>query len=113
MFSLLVLLVPALLFVGLVLRPEVPPLSRPDPILLANAGFATNIPDHLTRIQAGAEWTLVDLELPRFEMRFETSLGDVLRELGLQTAFEVASADFSGITPHPDGLFLSEAIHQA
>ena len=69
--------------------------------------------DFLARIQAGAEWTLVDLELPRFEMRFETSLGDVLRELGLQTAFDVASADFSGITPHPDGLFLSEAIHQA
>ena len=69
--------------------------------------------DFLTRIQAGAEWTLVDLELPRFEMRFETSLGDVLRELGLQTAFDIASADFGGITPHPDGLFLSEAIHQA
>ena len=69
--------------------------------------------DFLARIQAGAEWTLVDLELPRFEMRFETSLGDMLRELGLQTAFDVASADFSGITPHPDGLFLSEAIHQA
>ena len=69
--------------------------------------------DFLARIQAGAEWTLVDLELPRFEMRFETSLGDVLRELGLQTAFDVASADFGGITPHPDGLFLSEAIHQA
>ena len=69
--------------------------------------------DFLTRIQAGAEWTLVDLELPRFEMRFETSLGDVLRELGLQTAFDIASADFGGITPHPDGLFLSEALHQA
>ncbi|MCH7892573.1 MAG: serpin family protein [Gemmatimonadetes bacterium] len=68
--------------------------------------------DFLARIQAGSEWTLVDLELPRFEMRFETSLGDVLRELGLQTAF-TASADFGGITPHPDGLVLSEAIHQA
>ena len=69
--------------------------------------------DFLARIQAGSEWTLVDLELPRFEMRFETGLGDVLRELGLQTAFDVATADFGGITPHPDGLVLSEAIHQA
>ena len=74
------------------------------------AGLSADI---LTRIQAGAEWTLVDLELPRFEMRFETELGGVLRELGLQAAFDVTSADFSGITPHPDGLFLSEAIHQA
>lgn len=69
--------------------------------------------DFLARIQAGSEWTLVDLEFPRFEMRFETSLGDVLRELGLQTAFDVATSDFGGITPHPDGLVLSEAIHQA
>ena len=69
--------------------------------------------DLLARIQAGAEWTRVDLELPRFEVRFETSLADVLRELGLQAAFDVASADFGGITPDPDGLVLSEAIHQA
>ena len=69
--------------------------------------------DFLARVQAGSEWTLVDLELPRFKMRFETELGDVLRGLGLQTAFDVTSADFSGITPHPDGLVLSEAIHQA
>ncbi len=69
--------------------------------------------DFLARIQAGSEWTLVDLELPRFEMRFETELGDVLRELGLQAAFDVTTSDFGGITPHPDGLVLSKAIHQA
>ncbi len=61
-------------------------------------------------MQAGAVWTLVDLELPRFEMRFKTELGDLLRELGLQTAFDAASADFGGITPHPDGR-LSESVH--
>ena len=69
--------------------------------------------DLLACIHAGSEWTLMDLELPRFEMRFETELRDVLRGLGLQTAFDIATADFGGITPHPDGLVLSEAIHQA
>ncbi len=69
--------------------------------------------DLLARMYAESERTLVELELPRFEMRFDTSLGDVLRELGLQAAFDVASADFGGITPHPDGLVLSKAIHQA
>ncbi len=68
--------------------------------------------DLLARIQTGSEWTLVDLELPRFEMRFETELGDVLRGLGLKTAFDLR-ADFGGITRHPDGLVLSKAIHQA
>ena len=69
--------------------------------------------DWLARIHPGSERTLVDLELPRFEMRFATDLGDALRGLGLQTAFDFASADFGGITPHPDGLVLSKAIHQA
>ncbi len=69
--------------------------------------------DWLARIHAGSERTLVDLELPRFEMRFATDLGDALRGLGLKTAFDFASADFGGITPHPDGLVLSKAIHQA
>ena len=68
--------------------------------------------DLLAHIQAGSEWTLVDLELPRFEMRFQMQLGDLLWDLGLTTAFGM-SADFGGITPHPEGLFLSEAIHQA
>ncbi len=67
----------------------------------------------LARIYTESERTLVKLELPRFEMRFETELGDVLQELGLETAFDITSADFSGITPHPDGLVLSKAIHQA
>jgi serpin B len=74
------------------------------------AGLSTDL---LARIHAGAQWTPVNLELPRFEMRFETSLGDVLRKLGLRTAFDVGTSDFGGITPHPDGLALSEAIHQA
>ncbi len=69
--------------------------------------------DLLALMSAESERTLVALELPRFEMRFETELGDVLQELGLETAFDIASADFGGITPHPDGLFLNEAIHQA
>jgi serpin B len=74
------------------------------------AGLSANL---LARIESEAGWTLVDLELPRFEMRFETELGDVLRELGLQTAFDAASSHFGGITPVPEGLVLSEAIHQA
>ena len=52
-FSILIFLVPAILFVGLVFRPDVPPVSKPDPILLSQAGFASTIPTQLTRIQAG------------------------------------------------------------
>ena len=53
MFLLLAVLIPALLFVGLAFRPDVPPLSKQDLTLLTKAGFAATIPGHLTRIQAG------------------------------------------------------------
>ena len=69
--------------------------------------------DFLARLEARAEQTLVDLELPRFEMRFGSRLRDILQSLGRQRAFDIDSADFGGITPHPDGLVLSEAIHQS
>jgi len=62
MFLLLAFLVPALLFVGLAFRPEVPPLSRPDLTLLTKAGFAPNIPDDLTRIQAGEHTFEIGIE---------------------------------------------------
>ncbi len=55
MFLLLAFLVPALLFVGLAFRPDIPPVSKPDLTLLAQAGFASNIPDNLTRVQAGEQ----------------------------------------------------------
>ena len=53
MFLLLAFLIPALLFVGLAFRPEIPPLAKPDLTLLSKAGFVPNMPDDLTRIQAG------------------------------------------------------------
>jgi hypothetical protein len=62
-FSLLAFLVPLLLFVGLALRPDVPPFSRPDISLLSEAGFATNVPENLTRIQSGEQ---------TFELAIET-----------------------------------------
>ena len=62
MFLLLAFLVPALLFVGLAFRPDVPPFSRPDRTLLTKAGFAAKIPDNLTRIKAGEHTFEIGIE---------------------------------------------------
>ena len=62
MFLLLAFLVPALLFVGLAFRSEVPPFSRPDLTLMTKAGFAPNIPGNLTRIQAGEHTFEIGIE---------------------------------------------------
>jgi serpin B len=53
----------------------------------------------------------VDLSMPRFEFTSSFSLGDVLKEMGMPTAFG-ESADFSGMTGRRD-LFISAVIHKA
>ena len=55
------------------------------------------------------EYQEVELSLPRFDFRFESSLIDLLQKLGMEDAF-TASADFSGITDSRS-LFISQ-IHQ-
>ncbi len=62
MFLLLAFLIPALLFVGLAFRPDVPPVSKPDITLLTKAGFAPTLPGNLTRIQAGEQGFEIGLE---------------------------------------------------
>ncbi len=57
------------------------------------AGLTTDL---LARMYTESERTLVELEFPRFEMRFETQLGDVLQELGLETAAATAIAAMAG-----------------
>ncbi len=53
----------------------------------------------------------IDLSLPRFTMNAKSSLSDVLRGMGMTTAFS-ENADFSGMSGVPD-LFISDVIHQA
>ncbi len=66
----------------------------------------------LDRIAAGAEHRLVHLRLPRFELRTRFSLSRALRSLGLDEAL-APTADFGGISPHRDGLMLSDVLHEA
>ena len=62
MFLFLAVVIPALLFVGLAFRPDVPPFSKPDHTLLTKAGFAANIPTNLTRIQAGNQTFEIEIQ---------------------------------------------------
>jgi serpin B len=51
-----------------------------------------------------------DIYLPRFELKYETGLNDVLDALGMEVAFSGA-ADFTGINPG-GGLFISNVRHK-
>jgi serpin B len=55
--------------------------------------------------------TLVTLGLPKFDIGAAIQLGDMLKAMGMPTAF-AESADFSGITAQAD-LLISDVVHQA
>jgi serpin B len=54
----------------------------------------------------------VVVTMPRFKFSFETSLKEVLKEMGMNEAFSENSADFSKITGKKD-LFISSVRHKS
>ena len=61
---------------------------------------------------AGSAPIEVALTMPKFEFRTQVGLNSALRELGMATAFDGGTADFSGMTT-AERLFISEVIHEA
>ncbi|CAF0851371.1 unnamed protein product [Adineta ricciae] len=56
------------------------------------------------------------LYLPKFKMEASFTLNDVLKQIGMQNAFDPNSADFTGIVSESDdaaGLYISKVIHKA
>jgi serpin B len=54
----------------------------------------------------------VELKMPKFDFESAFGLSDILLDLGMKTAFDLQSADFSGIDSTKE-LFISDIIHKA
>jgi serpin B len=54
----------------------------------------------------------VSLTMPKFEFRTQTALNEALNTLGMATAFDASTADFSGMTSQ-EALFISDVVHEA
>jgi serpin B len=52
------------------------------------------------------------LELPRFTLKYELKLNDVLKALGMTIAFQPYVADFSNMYKGPQDLYISEVKHK-
>jgi serpin B len=52
------------------------------------------------------------LELPRFTLRYELKLNDVLKALGMAVAFQPYAADFSDMYKGPQNLYISQVKHK-
>jgi serpin B len=66
----------------------------------------------LDEVVASLEGGEVRLALPKFEFRFKASVADLLKAMGMPTAFDPNAADFSGMTAET-ALFISDVIHEA
>lgn len=64
------------------------------------------------QLTSGMERKDVTVHMPSFDLSSSLGLQPLLSELGIREALG-KSADFAGVTPDPDGLYLSELVHQA
>ena len=61
----------------------------------------------------GREERRVSLTVPKYELEWSGSLAEVLPEMGLSGAFDVAAADFSAMGHSDNGpLFIGDVIHK-
>ncbi len=72
--------------------------------------FDTNILDEFERIAAVRDITLI---MPKFELKNQFNVVEVLRAMGLVAPFSLEQADFDGIAPEPNDLYVSNVLHQA
>lgn len=70
-------------------------------------------PERLASWTSGGSKAETAVALPRFTMRFAARLEPALQDLGMTDAFSDEKADFTGVTDHPEGLFLSDVLHKA
>ena len=63
------------------------------------------------KIINGLKYVKVNLKLPKFELRFEENLNDVLSSLGMHNAFDRTNADFKGLREQGE-LCIDNVIHK-
>jgi serpin B len=68
--------------------------------------------DNLRQWSGAMKSQEVIVYLPKFKSTFEFELRDTLRSLGMTSAFDAQTADFSGMTGGKD-LYISAVIHKA
>ena len=74
------------------------------------SGLSTGlVADAAAQLEYGSQ---VNLTMPKFEFRTQAGLNEALTALGMTSAFDPGTADFSGMTTQ-EKLFISDVIHEA
>lgn len=88
--------------------------------LLPNEGINVNdyleslTGEHLLSIIENAQSTTVVTRIPKFSYDYTFKMNDALKELGLKTAFDQDTADFSKLGSSSDGnIYIAEVLHKS
>ena len=75
---------------------------------LVNGDFSENI---LNEFAENAESKYISLSMPKFKFEYSTSLKGIMQKLGVDSAFNIQKADFTGMF---DGgnMFITDALHK-
>jgi len=68
--------------------------------------------DLWNEITAGFDTRQLSLRLPRFQIKYEKKLNDILIDMGMADAFDPPKADFTGINRN-GGLYIGEVRHHS
>ena len=62
---------------------------------------------------ANPQKVMVNAAIPKFQVEFDTEMGEILTAMGMSDAFDSSAADFSGLGTSDDGnIYLSRVIHK-
>jgi serpin B len=81
----------------------------PDDLAAFEAGLDA---ERISAVVGALESRPIDLAFPRFGIETAAQLAEVLRGLGMTSAFDPDLADFSGMT-RAEKLFIAAVVHQA
>lgn len=69
--------------------------------------------EKLRNILANPTQLQVNAAIPKYENEYSAELSDILQEMGMADAFDMARADFSGIGSSSEGnLYISRVLHK-
>ncbi|KAF4099523.1 leukocyte elastase inhibitor-like [Onychostoma macrolepis] len=83
-----------------------------DPLLKLESELTLDkLLDWTRRDQMGT-WMDIRVHFPKFKLEVESSLSEILQEMGMSSVFQETKADLTGMSSHC-GLFISAVVHKA
>ncbi|XP_048042514.1 leukocyte elastase inhibitor-like [Megalobrama amblycephala] len=83
-----------------------------DPLLKLESELTLDKLLDWTKRDKMSRWMQIIVHLPKFKLEIESSLSEILQEMGMISVFQETEADLTGMSSQ-DGLYVSAVVHKA